>query len=229
MRFPVTETRTTEVGSRLCVGGALALTAIARPKSSRGGNDYLLLVQERSDKVLNARRQLAVIPKGFHGPLNDVAGDATIGATIMRELEEELFGRKDVDSTIGESRHADPMHPDHLSAPMAWLTRHDGGQTWRTECTGIGFNMVNGNYEFAGLIVIEDETWWEQFGGQIEANWESHALRRYSSKDALVVDTLAHDPSWSGEGLFALLQGIRRLHRTGDDRIDLPMIELEPR
>ncbi len=44
-----------DVGSRLCAGGALALTAIARPADPfRGEADYLLLVQVRSGNVLNA-------------------------------------------------------------------------------------------------------------------------------------------------------------------------------
>jgi hypothetical protein len=142
-------------------------------------------------------------------------------------MEEELFGRTDVDSTNGELRHADPMHPSRLSEPMRWLLdRVDGGH-WRMECTGFGFNLVSGNYEFASLIVIEDEEWWGRFGGSIEANWESDALRRYSSRDRVLLDALAHDPSWSNEGLFALLQGFRRLAAIGGDRMQLPTVEWE--
>jgi hypothetical protein len=29
----------------------------------------------------------------------------------------------------------------------------------RIECTGFGFNLLTGNYEFACLIVIDDEDW----------------------------------------------------------------------
>jgi hypothetical protein len=95
------------------------------------------------------------------------------------------------------------------------------------ECTGFGFNLVSGNYEFASLIVIEDEEWWDHFGGLIEANWESDALRRYSSRDMRLLTALAHDPAWSNEGLFALLQGFRRLADVGGDRVDIPFVELE--
>ena len=56
-----------DIFGRLCVGGVLALCAIARPRDPyRGAPDYALLVQERSGHVLNATRRLAVIPKGFH-------------------------------------------------------------------------------------------------------------------------------------------------------------------
>lgn len=218
-------TSVVDVGARLCVGGTLALTAIARPRSRRHDADYVLLVQERSSLVLNANGRLAVIPKAFHGPLADIADDAPIGASLVRELEEELFGRTDVDSTITDPRHADPLHLSRLSEPMAWLTEHD--DSWQMECTGVGFNLVNGNYEFADLVLIEDEEWWALFGGHIEANWESGALRRYSSRDRDVLDTLAHSPGWSNEGLFALLQGFRRLAVLGGSRVDLPVVELE--
>jgi hypothetical protein len=33
------------------------------------------------------------------------------------------------------------------------------------------------------------------------------------------------DDSWSNEGLFALLQGIRRLGKIGGNRVALPVIE----
>jgi hypothetical protein len=82
----------TSLPDRLCAGGALALCAFARPADPfRGPADYVLLVQERSATVVNAARQLAVIPKGFHQPLTDYRGDARIAATLRREMEEELF------------------------------------------------------------------------------------------------------------------------------------------
>lgn len=80
-------------------------------------------MQERSGRVLNAARRLAVIPKSFHEPLVDYRNDTQIGSTLRREMEEELFGRDDVDSTVGGQRCADPMHPGRLSEPMLWLTK----------------------------------------------------------------------------------------------------------
>ena len=65
-----------DLQGRLCAGGALALTAIARPADPfRGPADYVLLVQERSGHVVNAARRLAVIPKGFHEPMTDYRAD----------------------------------------------------------------------------------------------------------------------------------------------------------
>ena len=94
------------------------------------------------------------------------------------------------------------------------------------ECTGFGINLVSGNYEFASLVVIEDEEFWPRFGGDIEANWESVELRQYSTLDADMISELTTDESWSNEGLFALLQGLRRLAEIGGDRVAIPAIEL---
>jgi hypothetical protein len=216
-----------DVSGRLCAGGVLALCAIARPKGLHGRADYLLIVQERSGHVLNAAHTLAVIPKGFHEPLADYRADAQIGATLRREMEEELFGREDVDSTVTGQRCLDPMHSSRLSAPMRWLC--ETPQALRMECTGFGLNLVSGNYEFASLIVIDDEEFWPQYGGQVEANWESSTLRRYSSLDSSLLTKLIGEVTWSNEGLFALLQGLRRLSTIGGHRVNLPTIDWEIR
>src|SRR3569833_1456626 len=167
-----------DLPARLCAVGALALTAIARPADPfRGDADFVLLVQKRSAQVVNTANRLSVIPKSFHGPLADRRADARIGVTLRRELEEELFGRTDVDRSAGDLRVADPMHPTRLTEPMRWLLDEPGRQ--RMECSGFGLNLVSGNYEFASLIVIDDEEFWTRYGGVVEANWESTTLRQY--------------------------------------------------
>ncbi|SEF24761.1 DNA-binding transcriptional regulator, XRE-family HTH domain [Amycolatopsis pretoriensis] len=214
-----------DLRTRLCAGGVLALTAIARPADPlRGDADFVLLVQKRSARVVNTANRLSVIPKSFHGPLADRRADSRIGVTLRRELEEELFGRTDVDRSAGDRRVADPMHPTRLSAPMRWLVEQPG--RLRTECTGFGFNLVSGNYEFASLVVIEDEEFWPRFGGDVEANWEAAGLRQYSTLDGDLVSELIGDETWSNEGLFAFLQGLRRLVEIGGDRVKIPAVEL---
>ncbi|GAB2763959.1 hypothetical protein GCM10027174_45750 [Salinifilum aidingensis] len=213
---------------RLCAGGPLALCAIARPaRGSRRTPDYLLLVQERGGSVLNAARRIAPIPKCFHEPLGDYREDTQLGLTLEREMEEELFGRSDVDSTASAQRSADPMHPSRLSGPMRWLDEHRESNTWQLECTGLGFNLVSGNYEFASLVVVHDEEFWRQYGGEIEANWESSRLQQYSSADTQLLTELACDPAWSNEGLFAFLQALRRLEQLNPERVNAPSIEWE--
>lgn len=213
------------LAGRLCAGGALALCAFARPADPyRGPADYALLVQERCGSVINAARQLAVIPKGFHQPMTNFAADARIAATLRREMEEELFGREDIDNTVNARGAADPMHPARLSAHMRWLLAENPG-VMRMECTGFGLNLISGNFELACLIVVDSDDFWSRFGGQVEANWESSSIRQYSSLDRESLTALAHDGSWSNEGLFAFLQGLSRLSQVGGDRVNIPAID----
>ena len=73
--------------------------------------------------------------------------------------------------------------------------------------------MVTGTYEFACLVAVHDPTWWTSYGHLLEANWETKRLRRYSSLDGAGIEQLVSDPSWSNEGLFAFIEGLRRLRR----------------
>jgi hypothetical protein len=83
----------------------VALCAFAIPACPvRGQADYVLLVQERSASVINAAGRLAVMPKGFHQPMTDFRNDARIAVTLLREMEEELFGRDEIDNTVADQR-----------------------------------------------------------------------------------------------------------------------------
>ncbi len=202
---------------RNCVGGTAALVAIS------DGDQYHLLIQERSDRVLNAAGTLAVIPKAFHQPITDPYSEVRLSTTLEREMEEELFGRPDLEQLTSDSkRQAAPLHPLNYSEPMSWLKAHP--EAWQMECTGFGVNMVSGNFEFASLIVIHDSTWWNNYGHMLEANWETQRLRRYSSLDANGLVNLVNDPGWNNEGLFAFLEGIQRLSQISPGKIDLPRI-----
>lgn len=54
-------------------------------------------------------------------------------ATLLREMEEELFGREDTDNTVHSPNAADPMHPTRLTEQMRWLLDNPG--SLRIECT----------------------------------------------------------------------------------------------
>lgn len=193
-----------DIGSRLCAGGPVCLLAIA------DGDHYRLLIQERSARVLNATGTLSVIPKAFHQPVHDTFGDTPLSSTIERELEEELFGRPDLDQLAGEAhRRVAPLHPEAASAPMRWL--HNHRDAWRVECTGFGINLVSGNYEFACLVVVHDPEWWQRFGHLLQANWEADRMHCLWSSDGDGITHLVADPRWSNEGLFAFTEGLRRL------------------
>lgn len=206
-------------GSRECVGGALALTAFARP--ARGGRpaDFLLLVQERSSRVVNGAGRIAVIPKCFHQPTNEPPAEVDIQTTLLRELEEELFGRDEVDGTGDARRLAEVLHPSRMTAPLAWLV---SSSSLDIRLTGFAYNLVAGSFEFPAVIVVKDETFWSEFGGGVEANWESSGLSRISSTDADGIEHLLHDPRWSDEGLVAFALGLKQLAETNPDRVRLP-------
>jgi hypothetical protein len=73
---------------RLCVGGPVALLAAAR-RATRGPSepDYVLLIQERSARVLNATGRLAVVPKAFHEPTVEAGLETRLSASLEREVE----------------------------------------------------------------------------------------------------------------------------------------------
>ncbi len=117
------------------------------------------------------------------------------------------------------------MHPSRLSEPLRYLLAQAG--RLRMECTALGLNLISGNYEFASLIVIDDEDFWARYGGVIEANWESSALCRYSYTDDELLADLIADEAWSNEGLFAMTQGLYRLAEIGGPRVCLPPMAWE--
>ena len=189
--------------------------------------DYLLLIQERSAQVLNGTGCLSVVPKAFHQPLGDYSHDAAISATIEREFEEELLGRSELE-VVASGSFIDPRHLSRLSPPMRALI--DGGaSSWTAEFTGFGINMASGNYEFAGLIAIHDEQRWLDHGGDLRGCWESEGVRRYSSRDHDGIAHLISDNRWSNEGLFAFLQGLRRLAELAPDRVTVPAVSTSMR
>jgi len=226
-----TMTSALTLNRRLCVGGPVALLAVARNSARHGQRepDFVLLIQERSARVVNVTGKIAVVPKSFHAPTVEAGEEVPLSASLERELEEELLGREDLECLLdGSSRRADPFHTDHLSEPMRWLVDRRCTDAYRVECLGFGINMVTGNYEFPCLIMIDDEEWWARYGGQVEANWEMERIRRYSSRDTVGLQTLIADPQWSNEGLFAFLEGLRRLAELDTvSRLALPALEVE--
>ncbi len=209
--------------TRLCMGGVLALAAFARPATNRHPADYVLLVQERGERVVNASRRLAVVPKCFHEPAGDPGEDADIRQSLVRELEEELLGREELDTTVGAPALAVPLHPTRLTEPTRWLLDHDA---MRLELTAFGFNVVSGNFEMPCLVQVTDDGFWTAYGGSVVANWEVARLRRVSSMDPDALARLIEDPAWSSEGLYAFVAGLLRLAHLDPARVRLPPLTM---
>ena len=205
-----------DLASRPACGGLTGLVAIAR----RDG-DYAVFTHERSGRVVNGGGQIATIPQAFHQPTAEDAGEVKLSMTLTRELEEELLGRDDLEDP---DRAGDALHDQAASAPLQWLREHPG--SLRTEVTGLCLNAGGGNYVFACLVVIDDPTWWDLFGHQVQANWEAARIVRHSTRDTGGLARLIHSPRWADIGLFTFLQGLRRLGEVGDaQRMALPAIE----
>jgi len=213
-----------DISHRLCAGGFATLFAVARPASWAGPADFLIVVQRRSARVLNVHGGLSVIPKGFHQHLVDARSEVSVGSTIYRELDEELFGRGDYDEGAGRPNvRLNPHHVERLTAPMRWLTENDA---CRAECVGLGLNLMTGNYDFACLMCFPDEEFWARFGGDCLPNWEAADVQTYSTADPDGLRELIADERWTNEGLFALLEGLRRLAELYPERVQLPNLEV---
>lgn len=213
-----------DTGHRLCAGGIGGLLALARPESRHHPADFIFVVQQRSSRVLNVADRLSVMPKAFHQHLVSPVDEVSVGTTLRRELEEELFGREDVDESRGRSKLAlNPYHGQALTEPMKWLTETDGATY---QCTGAGLNLLTGNFEFACLIIVPDERFWDQFSGNCVPNWEAQGINRISSSDPAQLELLITDPRWTSEGLFAFVQGLTMLQQQYPRRVKLPDIQL---
>lgn len=210
-----------DLDRRLCAGGVECLVAIARPATGARPPDFVLPVQERSARVVNVWGLLTVIPKAFHQHLVDPVEEAHLGATVRRELEEELFGREDVDEGQGRRKLAlNPYHPVTLSGPMKWLD--DADDCCSIECTAAGIDLVNGTYTFACAIAIQDERFWAEHGGSCVPNWEADGVQVYSSHDEAGLAALLADPRWERQGLFTFVEGLKHLAERFPDRVTLP-------
>lgn len=210
------------VGERHCCGGVATLTAIAR---SRG--DYLLLVQERSQYVINRAGLLAIIPKAFHESSDGTGTDVSIWKTVLREIQEELMGREDVDMTQPlYSSVVDPYHPDLQAEPLGALLA-DNSKDCTMMQTGLGLNLAHGGYEIATMVASHDERWWSRFGGHLKANWEASRIRQYSSMDVQSLEHLLTLPNWTDESLFSLVLGLKELARIDPDRVAINPEQIE--
>jgi hypothetical protein len=215
-----------DISNRLCTGGFGCLFAIARPASWAHPADFLLVIQQRSDRVLNVPGSLSVMPRAFHQHLVDAQEEVALGMTVARELEEEMFGRIDVDESRGRSELAlNPQSASRRPAPMRWLAERGA---YTAECAGFGINLSTGEFWFACLACVPDEEFWEEHGGSCLPNWEASDVQTYSTAEPGRLQELITDERWTSEGLFAFLEGLRRLADRFPERVSLPDLEVQP-
>lgn len=212
------------ISGRLCSGGLGCTFAIARSASWAHPADFLIVVQRRSGRVLNMSRSLSVMPRAFHQHLVDAREEVAVGVTVAREIEEELFGRADVDEGGGRAvLTLNPHHQARWSPPMRWLAERGA---YHAECIGFGINLVTSEYWFTCLAYVTDEEFWTKFSGACFPNWEASDVQTYSTADREGLVELISDERWSSEDLFAFLHGLRRLAELFPDRVALPELEV---
>ncbi len=216
----------TDLEAHVCTGGPVALFAAARPATDHRPADYVLLIQVRGERVMDIPGKLSTIPKGWHQPVGESSAEARLSTTLLRELEEELLGREDLEQMSAESRRtADVLHQERQPDAMRALL--DDTESFRLRCTGFGINLLSGTFELPCLVVIDDERWWTHWGHLIAGNWETMSIESVSTADTDGLTALIHDARWSNEGLFALLEGLRWLDKFGDSqRIAAPTIHV---
>jgi hypothetical protein len=202
----------------------VGLVAIARPARGNKPADYALLVQVRGHHVMDIPGKLSTIPKGWHQPISEASSEARLSITLLRELEEELLGREDLEQMSDEARRtADPLHEQRQ--PEAIRSLLQSPDALRVACTGFGINLLSGTYEVPCLVTIEDDRWWGKWGHQVAGNWETTSVDTYSSMNTEGLITLLHDQRWSNEGLFSMIQGLLQLaEHDSQNRVALPAI-----
>jgi len=199
-----------DLNSYFCTGGPVALFAAARPAADGRPADYALLVQVRGSQVMDIPGKLSTVPKGWHQPIGEAAPQSRLGITLMREFEEELLGREDLEQMSEESKRlVDPLHQERTQPALVSLLENPGA--FHLRLTGFGLNLLSGTYEAPCLIVVDEENWWGEWGHEIAGNWETTSIDCYSSADAEGLNALIRDPRWSNEGLFAIVEGLRCL------------------
>jgi hypothetical protein len=108
---------------------------------------------------------------------------------------------------------------------MRWLAERGA---YTAECAGFGINLSTGEFWFACLASVPDEEFWEEHGGACLPNWEASDVQTYSTAESGRLQELITDERWTSEGLFAFLEGLRRLADRFPERVSLPDLEVQP-
>jgi hypothetical protein len=210
--------------ARICAGGMGALFAVARAGTARP--EFLIPVQRRSGSVADGRGQLALLPKGFHQDCAGVSDEVDIRWTLWRELYEEVFDGKEAQGdavTLGHDWYLQDC------PGVAWFHQPDQ-RGFRCESVAFGLNAINGNYEFAKVLAVTDETYRRTFQRDMLFTSEEFAdpkgIKLSSQRRDHIKNTLLL-PDWTSEGLFQFVEGLLWLKDELPEWVDLPDIERE--
>lgn len=198
--------------------GCVVLFGMARER------DYLLLLQQRSKRVTDQPEMLSVVPQGFHAPCQKGVSlvhewEAQLSETVLREVFEEIFGGEE---QVGRPVPAYCREDLLMNDAIRWLHEHPGA--WTMEVVGHCCHLMAGERDFAVLMAIHDPEFWRIFYRDPNKRvfkycWESDdQVDCVSSTDRNRLVSLLRDRAWTGEGPFALIEGLKRLHQIDPSR-----------
>ena len=146
--------------------------------------------------------------------------------SVWREFCEEAYGAKELEGDALAPTH-DYYLPDYPG--VAWFHEgHRGG--YRCETTAFGFNAMAGNYEFAMLLMVPDESYWNTFRTLMTSkSWEfddSKGKKAMSLDEDQLQEILAL-PDWTSEALFQFVEGLLRIKKLEPERVRLPGLRRE--
>lgn len=203
----------TDFSHRLAGGGVHTLCAFRRPAPD---DDYLILLQQRSTLVSEARNSLGVVPMAFHQPPHQSCAPLdprSPAATALREVFEEIFG--------GEEGTQFLHHP-----AIDWLLQHQS--RIHLELTSFYISLVSGNYDFGTVLVVPDPDFWRAFSEQLQHSWESHHFLPVSSRDRVRLEEFLRSPNWEGQALGTFVEGLLRLRQIDAGRVaSIPLARSE--
>ena len=201
-------------GSRITGGGIGVVVALAVP------NGFRIPIQVRSDKVADGARLRAVVPKAYHQAGVGQEIEVYPYWTALRELFEECFNN---DEAARDSRHL--LHDWYLNENEAVAHVHKNrGQGVQTWFHGVALNGVNGNYELAITIVIEDESFLPNFGNKFMHNWEIKNWDLLETRDQNAISRALTDPTLVNESRFHLAESLLALRARFPERVAEPLI-----
>jgi hypothetical protein len=198
---------------RICAGGIAMMFAIPRPDPDY---DFAFIVQQRSDTVADTQNMLTIIPRAIHQPMLDEAEEVNPSFSAFREIFEELYSGEKVKKDVQKLRHDWFFSEEN----MKWF--RDNPKCFDLMCTCFGIDMLSGNYVFGMLLVIREESYWDKYAKNIEANWEGRGLKPVYSKDPDSLAQLIKRKQWTGDGLFPLIEGLKWLADKYPERVKMP-------
>lgn len=200
--------------NRLCAGGTNILLAFRI--SDR--DDFMFILKRRSGGVSTGRHVMSLIPSGMHqSSTYFVAQEETsVAATVYREMDEELFGGEEVDP---EDRSIEPlqfMRKPHL----AWFQQNPNAFT--LEIVSFGLNLVDGTFEFGVLLVVNDPTYWDQYGEEkvvLNEEFDKTIFRPFYTHETNRLLSVMTSGKCADTSLIALVEGLRRLQQLEPARV----------